>query len=220
MSATRRTKAAKAESTDLYPTPPALALAAVRALVSDGWISPTHEPLILEPSVGTGAWARALLSEGFAPDTIDVGDIDRELVDRSPTTGNRFVGDFLSLQVQKRYDVIVGNPPYNDATRHVAKSLGLLAHGGVCALLLRDGWMAAALSREIDESRPERHRRTWLWGADGNSGAAKPRHIYLVMPRPSFRSKGGGSDASTYVIPVWGATPSTALPTFSGLIWK
>ncbi|MBU2082370.1 class I SAM-dependent methyltransferase, partial [Patescibacteria group bacterium] len=58
---------------------------------------------ILEPSFGTGNFIRALKEKGFS--NIDGCEIDGELT-KNPS-------DFFNLSLDKKYDLIIGNPPFS-----------------------------------------------------------------------------------------------------------
>jgi hypothetical protein len=222
VSATRRTAVERAASPDAYPTPPELARAAVRQLVSDGWTD--LRGTCLEPSCGSGAWVRALLKAGatnvtatdlvYHPELLAIGPDRLNLTlplrpDGSDIDGAEFVEwcassplhgrDFLLL-TRLSYNLIIGNPPYSDQDRHIAHALSLLAPGGVLAFLLRVGSLVDSVSDKTA------HRASW-WR---ERGGVRLRHLYLCTPRPRFI--GAGSDAATYAVAVWasGAGPVTS----------
>lgn len=85
---------------------------------------------ILEPSVGVGNFLPSLISKySVVPEvTIDVVDIDsntiallKELVNKIKIPNNVhinfIVADFLTHTFKKKYDIVVGNPPYMKLTK-------------------------------------------------------------------------------------------------------
>lgn len=213
MSSTTRSKAVRDGSLDDYGTPWALSLAAVRCLVADGHTDP--RAVVLEPSCGSGSWINALRECGFDLKRIHGIDLRKWAVEQLPCKGT--VGDFLKQDVAGKYNLIVGNPPFNDADAHVRHALGGLAPGGVLAFLLRFGWFTAEKpQRDVKGVRVGDSRRDLVWGVGPRCN--RPVHIYIVMPRPSFT--GDGQDSATYCVAVWRAIPSPFPTTVSPLFWQ
>jgi len=131
---------------DAYYTPPAVAQTLVDAL-------PECMPeVILEPSVGGGAFARALgrrwpEAELYGCD-VDSGAMGLGEVDRA------VIGDFLTLKLRGQYDLIAGNPPYDAAELHVHRALDLVCPGGRVAFLLHLGFAAGKGRRQRLYPRP------------------------------------------------------------------
>ncbi|MCS7366694.1 MAG: N-6 DNA methylase [archaeon YNP-WB-062] len=71
-------------------------------------ITKPKDSLVLEPSAGTGVFLLALYEAGFR--NVNAYEIDFNLPNYSPI---RIVyQDFLKIEPEKKYDVIIGNPPY------------------------------------------------------------------------------------------------------------
>lgn len=155
-------------------------------------LGPLQGCKILEPQAGHGAIVRALHAAGadriYAHDlNPDMWAIFRELDGVVVATS----GDFLLSQglcqgvrmwPAEGFDLIVMNPPYSDAARHVEHALTLLACGGSCAALLRLGFLCSG-------KRADFRRR-------------RPCDVFPLVPRPSFT--GGGTDSSEYAWFIWG----------------
>lgn len=132
-------------------------------------------PRILEPSVGTGSFLRAARARW--------GQVETWGLDLDPTAAglavadHARVGDFLadgSLDGwPEAFDVVIGNPPYAEAEAHVRRALACTRRLGVCAMLLRMGFL-------------ESIERFQFW-----QGHA-PLCVYVLAQRPSFT--GGGTD--------------------------
>ena len=88
---------------------------------------------ILEPSVGVGNFLPTLIQKysSVPAVNIDVVDIDavsieilKELVDKINIPANVHINyinaDFLLYEFDKRYDIVVGNPPYKKLTKERA----------------------------------------------------------------------------------------------------
>ena len=169
MSSTRRGRLSgwKRDPGDRYWTPPELA----DALVDRLDILPGDH--VLEPSVGGGAFARAVCE-------LDVGrlvvcDVD----DSAPglVEGEAVVGDFLSYRPDCRFDWIVGNPPYRQALEHVEHALEL---GARIAFLLRLAFLESSARYAFWQAHP-------------------CRQIYVLAERPSFLGN-GRHDSTAYAL--------------------
>jgi hypothetical protein len=169
---------------DAYWTPAACALACVRAV--DAHLGRAIGGRgVLEPSVGGGAWVRAV-REVWPASVVHAVDLDPEapgldLADHSRT------GDFLSLDFKPR-DVVLGNPPY-------------------CGDLV--GWLDRSL--EIAPVVAYLLRATVL-GSSGRAGwwqAHPPAAIWTLSPRPKWQGPGervgrlGQTDTSDSVLVLW-----------------
>jgi hypothetical protein len=191
MSVTHRKKEERLESADACYTPPGLARACVDRLIVDGWVRNPETMRVLEPTCGEMAWVKALLGKGFARDHLVANDTN-------PIPGWTVNPEFTGIDLHSRdflragfhgFDLVVGNPPYNDTMAHLEVSLEALTSTGVLAYLLPIGWFTA-------QGGKDRTRQAWL-NAEG-----KPAHVYLVTPRPKFR-EGTGTDSAAYAMVVW-----------------
>lgn len=176
MSATNR--GAKRAAHDFYPTPES----SVRSFLDN--FPPFKDGIdILEPGAGSGNIIKVLKEYGeFNFDAIEIR--PEELKTLTEIGANTLIGDFLEMNITKKYDLIIGNPPFNQAIDFVKKSLGLLKPNGKLVFLLRTAFM-------------ESNRRYEFW--------QDPRHklsgLYTLHERPSFT--GHGTDATSYSWFVW-----------------
>ena len=132
-----------------YPTPQSLA----NELIS-GFDWKLIES-VLEPSAGKGDLAIAAAKKMFAVRNgyhvhnerdeheaireadIDCVEIDPTLRDTLEGRGFRVIhDDFLSLQTQKRYSLILMNPPFDDGAEHLLKAIEIQQNGGKIACIL------------------------------------------------------------------------------------
>lgn len=211
MSATHRTKEERLVSSDKYYTKPGLARKCITTLIEDGWVRDPARTRVLEPSVGRGAWLNALILHKFETKNIWVNDIDVAIVRKAVVGFNQYEyegmtcwqRDALDLKPSLGWDLICGNPPFNDAGSHIEVSLSLLSPMGVLAYLLPIGWFTA---------RGKQHSRISWIKTDG-----KPRHLYLITPRPSFSDS--GTDSATYVLAVWAPGAKGFATTLSIIDW-
>jgi len=183
MSSTNR--GGEREELDQYWTPQPCADAIVQRLLDDRILYPGRR--VLEPHVGRGAFARALLSKA-APSHMAACDLVRqpEIAPLFHATSSHqieafYQQDFLSLErdskplmwsncVAASYDCIVGNPPFNDAERHVRHGLTLLdEQHGVLAFILRLSFLEGI----------ERQAKFWT--------EHPASYIYVLDRRPSFK---------------------------------
>lgn len=185
MSSTNR--GANRAGLDRYYTPDDLA----RALVSTLHIP--SSALVLEPSVGGGAFVNAVRQVAganiFAIDVDPAAPGLDNTTKRRFTAGRVFIGDFLSHQFTvgdlapyDGFDYIVGNPPFNDAEAHVRRARALVKPGGTVAFLLRLAFLEGA-------------KRKAFWFAH------RPACVTVLVEGPSFT--GGGTDSCPYGWFVW-----------------
>lgn len=138
-------------------------------------------PSILEPSCGEGAIVKELLDAGINSNCIDLVEIDAA---RATSVGKAFaprltagahawvqVADFrdwapAAARAPKRYDLIIGNPPFKLALQFINLALSLLAPGGAVVQLLRQGFAAS------------QGRGPWI--------RANPPSMHVLERRPSF----------------------------------
>lgn len=150
--------------------------------------------LVLEPSAGDGAIVQALLDAG-AQGVMAV-EIDPILCDR---LRERFEGqpvavvcaDFLQvpLRVIRGFQVIVGNPPYDDGTdtEHLARIAELL-----CGLPQFPAPRAALLLRTVALHGSERWERVW--------SRVSVAALYPVVERVAFGAEAGKIDVSQFLV--------------------
>lgn len=176
MSATNR-GAIRRES-DFYATP----LDTIYKFL-DNYEGIKQEDIILEPSAGNGNIIQALRNRGYKNriDAIELRDIEKDNL--SKIADNVEITDFLNLDPwHSRYNVIIGNPPYNLAKEFIDKSLDLLHPGGKFIFLLRTNFL-------------ESKKRSEWWQSH------LPTGLYVLSQRPSFTGK--GTDATSYSWFVW-----------------
>lgn len=124
----------KEAESGFWPTPPSLA----RKMLED--INFLYADSMLEPSAGKGDLALPMIekwrlavrdySKTKVPD-LDCVEIDPNLRAILKDKGLRVVhDDFLTYSTQKRYSLIVMNPPFEDAARHILKAISLLRPEG------------------------------------------------------------------------------------------
>lgn len=140
------TESRRAQET-FYPTPEALA---DKLLEGIDW---RFVQSVLEPSAGKGDLAKAVVNHlhterywrGSLNDAvkaakacdIDCIEIDPALRQVLEGKGFRVVhDDFLAFETQKRYDLIVMNPPFDQGDRHLCKALEMVQRGGMVRCIL------------------------------------------------------------------------------------
>lgn len=165
----------KRDRLDRYYTPPALAETLVRLLPIG------EDDVVLEPSVGGGAFLRAV--QGHRPRaTLTAIDIDPNaaglrLAERS------WVGDFLREDAATHgVDWVIGNPPFGDALTHIERALDVARD---VAFLLRLGILSSKARHPFWRTAPL-------------------RKVWVLSERPSFT--GGGTDSYDYGFFWWDAT--------------
>jgi hypothetical protein len=150
---------------DDYSTPAWCTEAIMREIV---W---GHNPLILEPCAGDGSIVHVLEPWLFRKTSPSIVAIDI-----------RYGQDFLAMDLDRRFDFVITNPPYSLAQEFVTKALEV---ANCTIMLLRLGFLAG------------QHRREW-WRKH------PPTALFVLSKRPSFT--GRGTDATDYAWFVWDST--------------
>lgn len=169
---------------DAYYTPAPLAAACVEALQL------TPGTWALEPHAGGGAFVRALSAAGAVVLARDVNPDAPGLA----CADSASVGPFLEVTATDA-SVVVGNPPYRDAERHIRHALSLAPR---VAFLLRMGILGS-------------RGRAPLWRD------WPPARVWVVQGRPSFT--GGGTDSVEYAWIEWDEQHRGA-PELGWLAWS
>ena len=184
---------AKRNEHDFYPTPDLLARVAASLLPRQ------FEPRrVLDPGAGNGPWGKAACERWPLADVDGVEIREDAPVQRRYSTWYR--GDFLKMELDDGYDLVVGNPPYSDAQAFIEKSLMLTRDGGHVMFLLRLAFLEG------------KHRAETLYRHQ------RPQKVYVLAERPSF-TPNGKTDATAYALFLWrnGSHDNTDLEFLS---WK
>ena len=137
---------------------------------------------ILEPSAGNGNICRVVKSH-YPNKNITALEIREEgLENLTQCSDEVIIGDYLQMDIQNKYDIIIGNPPYSKAIEFVKKSLELLEENGILILLLRTAFLESRARYEFWQENPL-------------------SRLYTLSKRPSFTGK--GTDATSYSWFMW-----------------
>lgn len=198
---------------DHYRTDPRLALKAIDFVWMDaieGWVDnldfskSISAPInILDTGVGTGVWGHAMREYNAkigARIHLEGVELNEQYFDKSGDEwtyqGNQYdkvhKGDYLTWESDKKFDLIIGNPPYAKAkgkgtedlaTPFSLKSLSLLTEGGILVYLLRLNFVTGkGRYSQLFEKHPL-------------------LRMYICSRRPSFRGK--GTNGHDYALFVW-----------------
>jgi hypothetical protein len=189
---------------DAYQTPEPLALAicgALRRAIGD----PEE---IIEPSAGAGAFVGA--ARATWPDAhitaVEVADGRKSAC--LAAGANVFIrqcwvetaiglANYQTPEGKPR--LVVGNPPFREAERHIIAALDLLREGDHLAFLLRLNFLGS-----LDRVRFWR-RNPAMW-------------VKTIAPRPSFT--GGGTDGTEYAVFCWRKGYRGRTQLLAPLVWK
>lgn len=175
MSATNR--GSKRKECDFYATP----FDCVEKLLNNIDLNKYGDE-ILEPSAGNGNIVK-VLKERYKNKNITSLELrDEELNNLNLYSDKVIIEDFLHIDLNKKYDIIIGNPPYSLAIEFVEKCLDSLNDDGVLIFLLRTAFL-------------ESKSRHTFWQNNPLSG------LYVLSKRPSFT--GHGTDATSYSWFIW-----------------
>lgn len=168
---------------DLKFTPPELADACVTTVAP---LLPLRAWHALEPSAGKGAFVLALSRFDLTQDNkseITAIEIDATLSTDFPCD-NR---DFLQYRTSKRYDLIIGNPPFSRAEEHIRHALHFPVPED-------SGRMIVAFILKIDFLASLSRIPFWR--------DFPPSSIHVLRPRPSFTGD-GRTEFAQYMFAIW-----------------
>lgn len=137
---------------------------------------------ILEPSAGDGNIIQGLRNENVKGHITAIEIRGEEEDKLNEISDEVIITDFLEWNTDRKFDVIIGNPPYTYAIEFVKKCLSLLSDDGKLIFLLRTSFL-------------ESKSRHDFWQDNPLSG------LYVLSKRPSFTGK--GSDSSSYSWFIW-----------------
>jgi hypothetical protein len=189
---------------DAYLTPDPLAVAICADLQRRG----AQPEEIIEPSAGAGAFVRAARATWPAAHITAV-ELNGEQKAACLAAGAQVfirqcwvetaigLANFQPENGKPR--LIVGNPPFREAERHILAALDLLRDGDLLALLLRLNLLGS-----LDRVR--------FWRR------SPPTWVKPIAPRPSFT--GGGTDGTEYGVFCWRKGQRGATRLLSPLVWK
>lgn len=141
---------------------------------------------ILEPSCGGGSFVSACMKRW--DDSQIVG------VEIEPSSHGLLLADipermdFLAYRTRTKFDLIIGNPPYDDNlhAKHIDHAFTMLSETGVISMLLPVSFLGG-------------HGRARGWFHEKHG---PPRRIDVITPRPSFGK--GGTSSMEYAVMSWG----------------
>lgn len=162
---------------DAYMTPRNLAFAICTRLTD------LQPQTIMEPSAGNGAFLDAAFSVWPDAHEFYACEKDPKLAAGIMSWASVANADFLTLKPTLAVDLVIGNPPYNDAEAFVRTSMRWVRPGGYVAFLLRLSFIAS-------QSR-----------VAGLYAEFPIFSLAAIAPRPSFTV--GGNDNSEYGLFVW-----------------
>lgn len=162
---------------DFYATPESCI-----KLLLDNYDLSNKGDLILEPSAGNGNVSKELklLYPNKNITSAEIRACEKDNLELC--SDEVIICDYLDYKFNKKFDIIIGNPPYTLAIEFVEKSLSNLTKNGVLIFLLRTAFL-------------ESKSRYNFWQKNPLTG------LLTLSKRPSFTGK--GTDATSYSWFVW-----------------
>lgn len=161
-------------SCDEYQTP----MSCIQSLLDNITIT---EMNILEPSAASGNFMKALKLNGINANITAIEYRHEEFDKLKQLADNVYIGDFLSLETERKFDLIIGNPPFSKALEFLEKCFDLLTEDGRMIMLLRTAFL-------------ESKQRYDFWQRHPLTG------LYVLSARPSFTGKGTDSTSYSFFI--------------------
>jgi hypothetical protein len=168
---------------DFYETPLAFAATVMYNI-------PCHPGVVetaLDPGMGNGVWGKALRPWNYQAEITGV-ELAPQLCgwvnEMSKTYDALHHIDFLEWETDKKFDLIMGNPPFKLIHEFVDKSLGLLEKKGQLVFLMRLAMLES-----------QKRYKTW-W-------THSPIKKVMVSPKRISFTGDGRSDDTAYAVFVW-----------------
>lgn len=130
---------------------------------------------VLDPGAGTGVFGRVCRERW--EDAFITG-VELREVDPLPYYNHWITGDFRSVQLGQKYDLIIGNPPFKYAEDFIRRGMQLLFTHGEMIFLLRLNVIAG------------------YWRSIGLWRDMPPMIVHVFPTRPSFTLELNGHNAT------------------------
>lgn len=166
---------------DFYATPPDV----VNLLIDNIDLTKWGRD-VLEPNAGNGSICRVIKDKYPTKKLTAIEIRDSEFDSLCECSDEVLIGDYITMPIASKYDIIVGNPPFNIAMECILKSLSLLKDDGVLIFLLRTAFLESKTRYDFWQKNPI-------------------SNIYVLSKRPSFTG-GKGTDSASYSWFVWDKT--------------
>lgn len=109
----------------------------------------------LEPSAGTGSIVSKLIEEGSEDITaVELDPYRFKILQNKHGNLNLINDDFLTARIEKKFDVVIMNPPFSvDGNStcyidHIYKAYSVLNDGGVLASVVPVGWLTSNIKKQ------------------------------------------------------------------------
>lgn len=198
---------------DVYQTPQPLADAVIDWLITNyGMANWVQNLKVLDPGAGNGVWGRAVLGRFGEKNRAFISGLDIRNV-REPVGYDLWFNrtDFLNPKLNfgkpNFFNLIIGNPPFNQAEEFIWTGLKFLNQIGILVYLLPSGFLyTQTRGRGLFKNHP-------------------PQTILNLMQRPNFTGPRGESlgksNSDDYSVVVWSKDPYPSLHPFTyWLDWK
>lgn len=191
---------------DRYYTRDDVAVSVTRGFVASIFPEEPDMFTVLEPSVGGGAWVRAL--RDCFPDVTTFGvDIDPDAKGLEICDAH-YLMDLAEFAVEaerqaqgsKIFDLVLGNPPFVLAEKHARIALDLVKDGGWVVFLLPLGFLSSGERQDFWERHPL-------------------DRLLPLVPRPSFRED-GRTAGQEYAIFAWQKGVGSLASSITRHVWR
>ena len=135
----------------------------------------------LDPCAGTGAWGQAY---GELWPLAHLTGLDIRYLQQPETYDKWTTIDFLALNTSATYDLVFGNPPFNQAAEFIVKAHSMVKFGGLMVFLLPIHFLGGQ-----DRTRS-------LFRIHG------PSRVLFLAQRPNFEGA-GRANPNTYCVIIW-----------------
>lgn len=142
-------------------------------------------PYVVDAGAADGRWGQAAAARWPGIDLLGVE--LRSDVERAAGFGGWLNVDFTKLRLTEKADIIVGNPPFNQARGFI--------HSGLLNVRV-DGWVVYLLPLSLLATQR-------MWKNVYALPLCRPKHVRVLSRRISFEGYDGDTNMSEYAIYVW-----------------
>lgn len=153
MSSTNRSSARDAHKSDYYVTPVAPIVLFLTKLKTSGLL-PARPLRVLDPCAGGDRQHAMSYPEALKVSGLDVAEL--VTVDRREDSRADIKADYLTWQ-GGAFDLIITNPPFNQALPIIKRALGMVVEDGLVAMLLRLNFFGSKERKPFFDSNMPAH---------------------------------------------------------------
>jgi len=149
----------------------------------DNYTLPNRKDInILDPSAGKGSFGKVIREKEYENNltAMEIRKEEEKLLQEHHD--NVIIDNFINAEVNDKYNIVIGNPPFSYALDFVKKSFDIVSSDGIIIFLLRTAFLESKSRYDFWQKHPL-------------------SKLYVLSKRPSFDNK--GTDSCSYSFFIW-----------------